>query len=220
MKISQKGLQLIKDAEGLSLKSYKCPAGVWTIGYGTTEATGLIDIKPTTKITVSQANQLLEKSLTKYEDCVNNTVKVGLLQSQFDALVSFCYNIGEGAFKKSTLVKQLNKGKYDEVPLELMKWVKAGGKRSQGLVNRRTKEAALWSEDEWENDEEPQSREPVGRESPTVVNKENISFASGIVATAAAPLASGAPPIQWAIAGIMVIGFAVGLFLFFKRRGL
>jgi lysozyme len=221
MKISAEGLQLIKDAEGLRLKAYKCSAGVWTIGFGTTSATGLIDIKPTTVINTKQAESLLTKSLANYEDCINECVKVELKQSQYDALVCFCYNIGCGAFKKSTLLKKLNKGDYSAVPSELMKWTKAGGKQVTGLVNRRTKEAALWSSDEWEADEEPNmEQQTIARDVPSVVNKENISFAAGIVGTAATPLATGNPPIQWAIAAIMVIGFAVGLFLFVKRRGM
>ncbi len=219
MKISERGLQFIKDAEGLRLKSYKCSAGVWTIGYGTTSATGLIDIKPTTIINTKQAEMLLVKSLATFEDCINESVKVELKQSQYDALVSFVYNIGEGAFKKSTLLKELNKGRYDAVPVELMKWVRAGGKRNQGLVNRRTKEAALWSEDDWEADDEPNESREVKRDVPTVINKENVTFAASTVALTGTSFLDGNGPVQYALAAMVFVGFCFGLYLFFKRRG-
>lgn len=219
MKISAEGLQLIKDSEGLRLKAYRCSAGVWTIGYGTTSATGLIDIKPDTTITKAQAEKLLLKSLKAYEDCVNECVKVELKQSQYDALVCFCYNIGCGAFKKSTLLKKLNKGDYSAVPSELMKWTKAGGKNVAGLVNRRTKEAALWSKDEWEADEEPNEIVEVKRDVPTVVNKENVTFAASTLALTGTGFLDGNGPVQYALAAMVVIGFCFGLYLFFKRRG-
>lgn len=223
MKISAEGLQLIKDAEGLRLKAYKCSAGVWTIGYGTTSATGLIDIKPDTTITKAQAEKLLLKSLKAYEDCVNECVTVELKQSQYDALVCFCYNIGCGAFKKSTLLKKLNKGDYNAVPSELMKWVtitvKGKKVRSTGLINRRTKEAALWSKDEWEADEEPNEITEVKRDVPTVINKENITFAASTVALTGTSFLDGNGPVQYALAAMVFVGFCFGLYLFFKRRG-
>lgn len=221
MKTSECGLQLIKDAEGLRLTAYQCSAGVWTIGYGHTGASGIPYVTKGMTISKAEADRVLKSDMRKFEDAINKLVKVPLKQSQFDALVSFVFNVGESKFAGSTLLRELNKENYQRVPSELAKWNKAGGKVSKGLAARRAKEAALWVEDEWEADEEPNlDQTNIGRETPTVINKENASFAAGIVGTAAAPLASGAPPIQWALAAIMVIGFAVGLYLFFKRRGL
>jgi hypothetical protein len=88
--------------------------------------------------------KILASDLVKFEDGVDNLVKVPLKQNQFDALVSFAFNVGLGALGKSTLLKKLNAGQYDAVPAELMKWTKAGGKELPGLVRRRRAEAALW----------------------------------------------------------------------------
>lgn len=144
MNTSKAGLDLIKQFEGLRLKAYKCPADVWTIGYGHTSAAGNPAVKSGMTITEAQANRILASDLGQYEDAINNSVKVDLTQNQFDALVSFVYNVGIGAFQKSTLLKKLNAGQYDAVPGELMKWTKGGGKELPGLVRRRRAEAALW----------------------------------------------------------------------------
>lgn len=144
MKISANGINLIKEFEGVRLKSYKCPAGVYTIGVGHTSAAGPPQVKAGMTITQAQANKILANDLGQYEDAINNSVKVPLTQNQFDALVSFVFNVGIGAFQKSTLLKKLNAGQYDAVPGELMKWTKGGGKELPGLVRRRRAEAALW----------------------------------------------------------------------------
>lgn len=144
MKISADGINLIKEFEGVRLKSYKCPAGVYTIGVGHTSAAGPPEVKPGMTITQGQALKILNNDLTQYEDAINNNVKVDLTQNQFDALVSFVFNVGVGAFKKSTLLKKLNAGQYSAVPGELMKWTKGGGQELPGLVRRRRAEAALW----------------------------------------------------------------------------
>lgn len=144
MKISKAGLNLIKEFEGVRLESYKCPADVWTVGIGHTDAAGPPKVTPGMKITLQEAYDILNRDLDQYEAAVTNSVKVPLTQNQFDALVSFTYNVGIGAFQKSTLLKKLNAGQYDAVPGELMKWTKAGGKELPGLVRRRRAEAALW----------------------------------------------------------------------------
>lgn len=144
MKISKDGLNLIKQFEGVRLTAYKCPAGVLTIGIGHTSAAGPPEVKPGMTITAQDAYEILQRDLGQYENAINNLVKVTLTQNQFDALVSFVYNVGVGAFQKSTLLKKLNAGQYDAVPAELMKWTKAGGKELPGLVRRRRAEASLW----------------------------------------------------------------------------
>lgn len=144
MKISKDGLNLIKEFEGMKLTAYKCPAGIWTIGIGHTSAAGPPEVKPGMTITAQDALAILNNDLNQYEDAVNRLVKVPLTQNQFDALVSFVYNVGVGAFQKSTLLKKLNAGQYSAVPNELMKWTKGGGKELPGLVRRRRAECALW----------------------------------------------------------------------------
>ena len=144
MKTSPAGISLIQEFEGRRLEAYKCPAGIWTIGYGHTSAAGAPEVKPGMVITKQEANDILIRDLVKYENAVDRLVKVPLTQNQFDALVSFAFNVGEGALAKSTLLKKLNAGNYDAVPAELMKWTKGGGKELPGLVRRRRAEAAMW----------------------------------------------------------------------------
>lgn len=139
MHISNNGIDLIKQFEGCKLTAYKCPAGVWTIGYGYTK-----NVKPDMKITSSKATELLIDDLKTYESYVNKYVKVKLNQNQFDALVSFTYNCGGGALKSSTLLKKLNKGDYTGAANELLRWNKASGKVLAGLTRRRKAEKALF----------------------------------------------------------------------------
>jgi len=144
VKTSQAGIDLIKQFEGVRLESYVCPAGILTIGVGHTSAAGPPKVVPKMKITYQEANEILARDLVKYESAVDRLVTVPLSQNQFDALVSFTFNVGEGALAKSTLLKKLNAGKYSEVPAELMKWTKGGGRELPGLVRRRRAECALW----------------------------------------------------------------------------
>lgn len=144
MKMSPAGLALIKEFEGLRLKAYQCPADVWTIGYGHTCAAGDPKVIPGMVISEERAEEILKKDLIKYEVGVERLVKVELKQHQFDALVDFAYNAGVGALAKSTLLKKVNAGKFDEVPAEFMKWTKAKGRELPGLVRRRRAEAKLW----------------------------------------------------------------------------
>lgn len=139
-RVSPEGIALIKQWEGLRLRAYQCSAGVWTIGYGHTG-----NVRAGMEITEEGADALLVSDIAKFERAVAQAVEVPLTQHQFDALVSFVFNVGEGAFKGSTLLRKLNAVQYDAVPAELMRWVHAGGKRVQGLVNRRAAEAGLWA---------------------------------------------------------------------------
>jgi lysozyme len=140
MKTSEKGIKLIKEFEGLALKAYKCPAGVLTIGYG--HAGG---VSENLEITKEEAEKLLKMDLKDFELVVNNFVKEKITQNQFDALVSFCYNVGAGGFQKSTLLKYINMQAFSQVPDQFMRWVKDGkGNILQGLVNRRRAEVMLW----------------------------------------------------------------------------
>lgn len=144
MKMSAAGLDTVKEFEGLRLKAYKCPANVWTIGYGHTSAAGSPIVTSDLEITRDAAEEILKKDMGQYEDGVRKLVQVGLTQGQFDALVDFAYNAGVGALAKSTLLKKVNAGKFDEVPAEFMKWTKGGGKELPGLVRRRRAEVKLW----------------------------------------------------------------------------
>jgi lysozyme len=145
MKTSQAGLGLIKQFEGLRLKPYLCSAGVATIGYGSTMyADGRKVTLKDAAITESQAIELLANTLGKYEKAVNDYVKVPLTQNEFDALVSFTYNLGAGNLLSSTLLKKLNAGDKAGAANQFEVWNKAGGKVLQGLVTRRAAEKALF----------------------------------------------------------------------------
>ena len=136
---SQKGIDLIKEFEGFRNTAYLCPANVWTIGYGHTKTA-----KPGMCISTVQGEELLRKDVEKFENAVNTLVKVPLNQNQFDALVSFAYNVGVGAFGKSTLLRLLNQGEYQRAAKQLHRWVRGGGRKLPGLVRRRKAEYDLF----------------------------------------------------------------------------
>jgi len=140
MKTGTKGIELIKHFEGCELEAYKCAAGVWTIGYGHIKG-----VTPESVITQEQAEQMLVEELNEYEGYINDMVTTPLSQNQFDALVSWVYNLGGGNLKASTLLKVVNQGDFDGVPAQIMRWNKAGGKVLEGLTRRRQAEADLFS---------------------------------------------------------------------------
>jgi lysozyme len=142
--MSAEGLALVKEFEGLRLKAYKCPAGVWTIGYGHTSAAGAPEVREGMEITKAEAEEILKRDMVQYEKGVEKLVKIKITQGQFDALVDFAYNAGVGALAKSTLLKRVNEERFDDVPAEFMKWTKGGGKELPGLVRRRRAEVKLW----------------------------------------------------------------------------
>jgi lysozyme len=145
METNQKGIDLIKFFEGCKLTAYLCPAGIPTIGYGHTGTdVTQADVGKKT-ITKEQAEALLISDLPKYEKGVTNNVKSVINQNQFDALVSFVYNLGEGNFKSSTLLKKINANPNDAtIRNEFNKWINSNGKPLSGLVIRRKQEADLY----------------------------------------------------------------------------
>lgn len=144
MAVSIFGVDLICSFEGKRLTAYDDGVGVWTIGFGTTVYPNGIRVKKGDICTEAQAKAYMTYDLKKFESAVNNAVTVPLNQNQFDALVSLVYNIGTNAFKNSTLVKKLNAGDYRGAADQFDVWVNAGGKRMQGLVNRRAKEKEVF----------------------------------------------------------------------------
>lgn len=142
MRTSKDGLDLIEAFEGLRLEAYQDSGGVWTIGIGHTMGVG-----PGDRITETEAREYLREDLADAERGVLNLVTVPLRQSQFDALVSFAFNLGSGALAQSTLLKEVNRGRHEYVPRELARWVHAGGQRLKGLARRRSAEAVLYLKD-------------------------------------------------------------------------
>ena len=144
MKTSDRGVALIKAHEGLRLTAYTDPVGVWTIGYGHTTTAGPPKVERGMKITDAGADAILRQDLAKFEGYVSSAVKVPLNQNEFDALVSFTFNLGPGNLRSSTLLKKLNAGDRAGAADEFLKWTKAGGKTLPGLVKRREAERALF----------------------------------------------------------------------------
>ena len=155
MQMSEHGLELIQEWEGFELKVYKDSAGLPTIGVGhlltkSELSSGKINIKGVAVaygdgLSNQQVMDLLAQDVKPAEDSVNKGVKVSLNQNQFDALVSFTFNVGGGAFSSSTLLKVLNQGQYAQVPDQLRRWTRSGGQVVKGLVNRRENEIKLWN---------------------------------------------------------------------------
>jgi lysozyme len=139
-RINQDGIDLIQEFEGLHLTPYLCPGKIWTIGYGHTRT-----LRAGMEITQTQADQLLEEDLRLFERAVSRLVTVPLSDNQFSALVCFSFNVGSGNFESSTLLKLLNRGWYEQVPAQLMRWNRANGEVFGGLARRRAAEARLWN---------------------------------------------------------------------------
>ncbi|HEU0184897.1 MAG TPA: lysozyme [Blastocatellia bacterium] len=143
LRISPKGLDLIKRFEGLRLEVYLDTVGIKTAGYGTT-GHGVAEMTVGAPITQAQADAWIAEDARAFESAVNAFVKVPLNQNQFDALVSFVYNLGANALKSSTLLRLLNVGAAEAAAEEFLKWTKAGGRRLPGLVKRRSAERELF----------------------------------------------------------------------------
>lgn len=139
MKAGINGLNLITEYEGLRLQAYKCPADKWTIGYGHTDGVSANDV-----ITEEDALFFLRQDVAETERVVSQYVHVPLTQNQFDALVSFAFNVGVGNFRTSTLLKKINAGDDDGATREFGRWIHAGGKTLPGLVRRREAERVLF----------------------------------------------------------------------------
>lgn len=145
MVISNKLKELVKEFEGCKLKAYKCPAGIWTIGYGNTIYENGMAVLEGEEITLERAEQLLEIILIKFIQQVGELVKSNINQNQKDALTDFAYNCGVGNLKTSTLLKKVNSDPKDKtIRAEFEKWTRANGKVLNGLVKRRTAEANLY----------------------------------------------------------------------------
>ena len=144
MNISNEGISLIKKFEGCELESYQDAVGVWTTGYGHTK-----NVKEGMTISKEQADNMLLNELDEYCEHVEKAVDVTLKQNEFDALVSWTYNLGPTNLNDSTMLKVLNNKDFEEVPNQIKRWNKAGGKVLQGLVRRREAEALLFQGKDW-----------------------------------------------------------------------
>ena len=145
MQYSDNGLKLTSESEGIKLKAYKDTGGVWTIGVGSTRIFGR-PVREGDVISLEQALAQLQQDIASAVESVGRLVKVPLTQNQFDALVDFVYNLGEGQFAKSTLLRKLNLKDYEGAANEFPKWVFDNGKIQPGLVSRRLREQSLFKQ--------------------------------------------------------------------------
>jgi lysozyme len=144
MKISKQGINLLKHFESYEMRAYKCPAEVWTIGWGFTRVNG-IKVKEGDMMTLEVADSELEKQLRTYENVVRKAIMIKKInQNQYDALVSLCYNIGGSSFRRSSIVKLVNSRKFIGACRIFNLWSSVAQKRSKGLLKRRMSERNLF----------------------------------------------------------------------------
>ena len=150
MKLNQNGYNLIKQFEGLRLDAYAATESekqrnIWTIGFGNITYENGTKVKKGDKITQQRAEELFKYFADRFASNIDTKVTVPITQNQFNAIVSLAYNIGLGNFQKSTLLKKLNRNPNDKtIKDEFLKWINAGGRKLQGLVNRRKKEIEVY----------------------------------------------------------------------------
>jgi lysozyme len=192
MMLSDDGRALIESFEGWlkpradgSFDAYQCPAGVWTIGPGCTEGVhqGMVRTR-------DECDRMFARELGHFEIIVGRLVAVPLTQHEFDAILSFAYNCGQGALETSTLLKELNAGRHANVPAQLLRWTKGGGKVLNGLIRRRKAEGALFlsgpaliEHDPSHYGPMPQQVEAVASNSAASVVKSSRTFKGAAVAT-------------------------------------
>lgn len=214
MHINDEGLALIKRWEGLKLEAYRDLGGVWTIGYGhtTTAREGMT-------ITEAEAERLLRADLLVFETAVRGAIRVPLTDNQFAALVSWAYNVGEAAMRRSTLIKRLNADDYDAVPGELAKWNKIKGKVAAGLSNRRAAEAGLWTRGAYVASRDAQPDDARANVTGTGTSKAAIGVgAAGVLSTVAQHSdAIGALGHVGPVVGVTLILTAATLFILWRR---
>jgi lysozyme len=173
---STTGFSLTRSFEGLRLESYQDSVGNWTIGYGHTGP----EVQAGQRTTELEAEVLLRKDLAAAVACVRRAVRVELTQSQFDALVDFCFNTGRGNFLNSSLLRYVNRGEFESVVVQFGLWVHAGGEVVPGLVRRRAAEAALFAGHGF-----PSSSSQVRQSHATVAVSANTESGSALGVTGA-----------------------------------
>lgn len=149
MRTSSKGIEFIKQHEGLRLKAYKDVGGKWTTGYGHLIRPQLEGYLLECEISAPLAEAILKDDLKYAENCIKLYVRVELEEHQYDALVSFIYNLGCSAFARSTLLVLLNQGQYSRAAEQFHRWNKVGGVEVAGLTARRKHEMLLFTTGEW-----------------------------------------------------------------------
>lgn len=135
---------VVKKWEGFRHQAYLCPANVWTVGYGTTRLPGGRPVKAGDTMTAAEADEALRHDMRRFASAVDRLITVPLAEHERAALISFAYNVGDGALERSTLRRKLNAGDRAGAAAEFSRWNRAGGKTLSGLVRRRADEEALF----------------------------------------------------------------------------
>jgi len=185
MRTSAAGQALIARFEGLRLDAYRDAVGVWTIGYGHTAAAGAPRPAAGMRITAAEADAILARDLARFEAAVDRLVTVALGQTEFDALVSFAFNLGEGNLAASTLLRRLNAGDRAGAAAEFARWNKAGGKVLAGLTRRRAEEAALFRA--------PAAPPPDPPRTPDPLQSKETAMPTETIETGPTPPPAGGP---------------------------
>ena len=206
MNINQATVDLVKEFEGFRANAYKCPAGIWTIGYGTTAMAG-VGITPKDGMTISRsdAEAYLHAALSKFADQIAPSITAPINENEFGAFVSLAYNIGPGAFKKSSALRLFNAGDKEGAAKAILMWNKAGGKVLKGLTRRREAERKLFLT--------PVDGKFTGRTTvaqSTTVQASAAQIATGVTAagTAIGALDGTAQIVALAFAAVVVIAAA------------
>ena len=216
MRINKAGIDLIKEFEGLRLEAYKCPAGVWTIGYGTTGRAG-VGIKPAAGMVITQAEAewYLEQAVAKFAAGVEAVITAPVDENEFASMTSLAYNIGLSGFRKSSALRHFNAGDKAKAAAAIKLWNKAGGKVLTGLVRRREAEVELfWTPVPVEPAEPPQGRTSAAQS--RTVQSSVVQGATAVGGSVAALNSLDGAAQIIALVGCFVIG-ALALFILRER---
>lgn len=211
MQVTKEGLALIRRFEGFRGRAYRCPAGVWTIGYGHTAQAGPPVVTEGLEISEAEARRILARDVARFAAEVAPLLTRPVSAAQFSALVSFAFNVGVAALRGSSVLKAVNAGRFHEVPGRLKLWVKAGGRVLPGLERRRAAEAELFL-----SDTPPQAGRGVTGAPKRVGIERGLGPAGAVVGGGAAVAAAGVLP-DWAILLLLAILVAAAV-LFLVRR--
>lgn len=214
MQMTDEGLALIRRFEGFRARAYRCPAGVWTIGYGHTAQAGPPVVTRGMEVDEAEARRILAADVDRFARDVRPLLTRDVSPAQFSALVSFAFNVGIGAFRSSSVLKAVNAGRFHAVPARLKLWVKAGGRVLPGLERRRAAEAELFL-----SDTPPAAGRGMTGAPKSVAPARNLGRAGAVLGGgAAAAGAAGALP-DWAVLLLVIAAVAgVGVLLALRWR--
>ena len=207
--INQATVDLVKEFEGFRAKAYKCPAGVWTIGYGTTSRAGVgLEVVEGMEITEAEAEYYLHKGLEKFAVEITGAITKPINENEFGAFVSLAYNIGSGAFKRSSALRYFNAGDKQKAANAMLLWNKAGGTVLKGLVRRREAERKLFltpvSVDAPAADIKP-DRKSVAQSTTVQASAVQIASGAGAGISAIGMLDGTAQIVAMVVAGVIIV---------------